>query len=111
MSEPVYEVDTYRCRECEALIQPTEDSLCDDCHSGYIDWLMRRDLDRAIEEADERTEQLIRLQQQGMSLFDAMNAMTVAAYGPGHIPGSVSFRRSPSGDLYLHTDGPVDTPF
>jgi len=37
--------DTYRCRDCEALIT-TEHNLCEDCHSDWIDWLEKRDKER-----------------------------------------------------------------
>lgn len=33
--------DTYRCRDCEALITQEWD-LCEDCHSGWISWLEKR---------------------------------------------------------------------
>ena len=32
--------DTWRCRDCEKLIF-TEDDLCEDCQSDWIDWLER----------------------------------------------------------------------
>jgi len=32
--------DTHRCNECEALITQEWD-LCEDCHSGYVDWLIK----------------------------------------------------------------------
>jgi len=30
-------MDTYRCRDCEALITQEWD-LCEDCHSRWINW-------------------------------------------------------------------------
>lgn len=37
--------DTYRCRECEALIVQ-EENLCEDCHADWIAWLEQRDKER-----------------------------------------------------------------
>lgn len=34
--------DTWRCRDCEALIEQEWD-LCEDCHSDWIGWLVKRD--------------------------------------------------------------------
>lgn len=34
--------DTYRCSECEALIQQEWD-LCEDCHSQWVDWQSSND--------------------------------------------------------------------
>ena len=34
--------DTYRCRDCEALITQEWD-LCEDCHSRWINWQMQMD--------------------------------------------------------------------
>ena len=34
--------DTYRCRDCEALITQEWD-LCEDCHSRWITWQMQMD--------------------------------------------------------------------
>lgn len=33
--------DTYRCRDCEALITQEWD-LCEDCHSDWLGWLEQR---------------------------------------------------------------------
>ena len=38
--------DVYCCIECEALLI-SDDNLCDDCSSGYVDWLIQQDQQRA----------------------------------------------------------------
>ena len=34
--------ETWRCRDCEAMIEQEWD-LCEDCHSDWIGWLIKND--------------------------------------------------------------------
>jgi hypothetical protein len=97
MSEAVYPVDdTHGCRNCEVLITQEED-LCEDCHSDWISWLMARDMERSMQE--------------GSSLMEAMQAVTVAAYAPGRTLDSDASRLSQLSGWLPDTDGPEGTPF
>lgn len=104
--------DTLRCITCEALLrEPTDDGQCDECNSGYIEWLMERDLQRAKDEEEENTATLIRLQQEGMSIAEAMQSMILSAYGFDRTPGSGASHPSQRSHFLPDTDDPEGTPF
>lgn len=89
--------DAYRCRECEALVNPSEEDLCEDCHSDYIGWLMEQDMKRMVDD--------------GVPIMEAFQRVTLAAYAPGHTPGSDASRLSQVSSFLPDTDDPEDIPF
>lgn len=52
--------DAYRCKDCEALVTQEWD-LCEDCHSGWLDWLEKYhayEVDRTPDTAASRPSRL-----------------------------------------------------